>query len=254
MDTNTNVPPGTTCGQDRVCNAGTCTDCTVGATCNVTGKPCRRGTTACNTGAPVCLEAGDQPNGSVCGTDLVCSGGRLRRVHRGTRVRPRQPVPRRRHRLLADDRLQRHRQQPGERHQLRHRPRVQRRSVRARAPRARPASRPTCARPARRRARPARRCASSRATGRTAPAAAPTWCAWAAAASTCSAGAACVPANPCHNGTLSCSTGAPVCTDSRHERRRRHRRAAPTWCAGPAAACRAPRVRPASRRTRARTA
>jgi hypothetical protein len=75
MDTGTNVTPGTTCGQDRVCNAGTCTDCTVGAACTVAGKPCRRGTTACNTGAPVCLEAGDQPNGTACGNNMVCASG-----------------------------------------------------------------------------------------------------------------------------------------------------------------------------------
>ena len=130
MDTNTNVPPGTTCGQDRVCNAGACTDCTVGATCNVTGKPCRRGTTACNTGAPVCLEAGDQPNGSVCGNNQVCSAGMCVACTARPRVRAGEPVPRRHHRLLAGDRLQRHRQQPGERHRLRHRPRVQRRIVR----------------------------------------------------------------------------------------------------------------------------
>ena len=30
----------------------------------------------------------------------------------------------------------------------------------------------------------------------------------------CTAGGACTPSNPCHNGTLACSTGSAVCTDS----------------------------------------
>src|SRR5207253_985218 len=39
------------------------------------GKPCRTGTTTCNTGAPVCAESGNVANGTSCGTDLVCSSG-----------------------------------------------------------------------------------------------------------------------------------------------------------------------------------
>ena len=48
-------------------------------------------------------------------------------------------------------------------------------------------------------------------------------------------GGACTPTgNPCHTGTLTCSTGAPVCTDTRHRTRPTARPAARTWCAGPA--------------------
>src|SRR4029078_5448407 len=43
-----NVVAGTSCAQDKVCNAsGVCGDCRLGAICAVTGKPCRTGTTAC---------------------------------------------------------------------------------------------------------------------------------------------------------------------------------------------------------------
>jgi hypothetical protein len=31
---------------------------------------------------------------------------------------------------------------------------------------------------------------------------------------TCNAGSSCTPTNPCHTGTLSCTTGTPVCTDT----------------------------------------
>src|SRR5260370_6342691 len=73
-DQNTNVANRSTCGQDQVCNNGSCTACKAGATCNV-ANPCRTGTYACNTGAPVCLESGNASNGAMCGTGKVCKDG-----------------------------------------------------------------------------------------------------------------------------------------------------------------------------------
>ena len=224
-------------------------------TCAVPGKPCRRGTIACNTGTPVCIESGNAPNGTLCGTNMVCSRRQLRRLHGGLGLPAGESVPRRHHRLLAVDRLRRHRPVARQRRHLRHRPGLQRRHVRHRAPRARAASRPTPARPARRRARPARRSARSRAIGPTAP--------------------------MCGTNMV-CTTGSCVtCTRRRRlhadanpatpgrSPARRARRSAPTagqqsadgTACGTNLVCksgqlrrRAPRVRPASRPTRARTA
>jgi hypothetical protein len=75
-DRNTLVAAGTSCGTDKVCSAtGACVECRVGASCAVSGKPCRTGTTTCNTGVPVCAESANVANGTSCGTNLVCSAG-----------------------------------------------------------------------------------------------------------------------------------------------------------------------------------
>jgi hypothetical protein len=75
-DKGTLLAAGTSCGTDKVCGAtGACGDCKVGASCAVTGKPCRTGTTTCNTGAPICAESANVANGTSCGTNMVCSAG-----------------------------------------------------------------------------------------------------------------------------------------------------------------------------------
>ena len=213
MDTNTNVPAGTTCGQDRVCNAGTCTDCTVGAACNVTGKPCRRGTTACNTGAPVCLEAGDQPNGSVCGTGLVCQAGACVACTAGPACVPANPC----HAGVT----------------------VCSPTIGCSDTGSNLANGTSCGTDRVCNAGACGACAAGSAcqpanvckTGATTCATGSPVCAESGnrpngtscganmvctggSCVACSMGAACAPANPCHNGTLSCSTGSPVCTDS----------------------------------------
>ena len=91
-DTNTNVTAGTACGTDMVCgSAGTCAACVAGMTCNVPGKPCSRGTIACNTGAPVCIESGNAPNGTACGSDMVCSNGTCAACAVGAACQPANP-------------------------------------------------------------------------------------------------------------------------------------------------------------------
>jgi hypothetical protein len=92
MDASTNVAAGTTCGADMVCNAtGTCNACVAGMTCAVPGKPCSRGTIACNTGTPVCIESGNQPNGTPCGSDMVCANGTCAACSVGTLCQPTNP-------------------------------------------------------------------------------------------------------------------------------------------------------------------
>ena len=69
---------------------GACTDCTVGASCAVTGKPCRTGATTCNTGAPVCAESGNVANGTV-----VRNEHGVQRREPACRARPGWPARRR---------------------------------------------------------------------------------------------------------------------------------------------------------------
>ena len=91
-DTGTNVSAGTSCGTDMVCGAnGSCAACQAGMVCTVPGKPCRRGTIACNTGTPVCIESTDAPNGTVCGTNQVCSAGMCTNCTAGTACVPANP-------------------------------------------------------------------------------------------------------------------------------------------------------------------
>ena len=178
------------------------------------GKPCRRGTIACNTGTPVCIESGNAAQRQRLRHRHGLPGGRLRDLLGGYDLRPREPVPRRHHRLLADDRLHRHGQRARERRQLRHRQGLQRRHLRV--------VRGGLELPADQRLQDGHDVVRDRLAGlhrvgqprRTARPAAPTWCATPAPASTCSAGGACTPTNPCHTGTLTCTTGAPTCTDT----------------------------------------
>ena len=66
---------GTVCGMNMVCRNGSCGACTEGMACDVTGKPCRVGSIVCTTGAPVCTETDNKPNGTTCGTGMVCQAG-----------------------------------------------------------------------------------------------------------------------------------------------------------------------------------
>ena len=148
------------------------------AACTVTGKPCRTGTIACTTGAPVCTEIGQSPNGTSCGTGMVCQAGAVHRLSGGRRLHAR-PTPATRGRSPA-------------RRGPRSAPTRGRSSPRARpAARTRSAARPAPAAtarwaraapspaspagPARPPATPARRSAWSRGTSPTAPAAGRTW-------------------------------------------------------------------------------
>ncbi len=66
---------GTSCGTNLVCSAaGVCGACTTGATCTSTNA-CHTAAVACGSGAPVCTDSGNLPNGASCGAGLVCNGG-----------------------------------------------------------------------------------------------------------------------------------------------------------------------------------
>ncbi len=58
---------GTSCGTHMVCHSGTCGSCTPNQPCNLTNK-CRVGQTSCATGLSQCVDSGNQPAGTVCGT------------------------------------------------------------------------------------------------------------------------------------------------------------------------------------------
>ena len=65
---------GTSCGTDEVCKSGQCVACKAGGTCPSSG-PCKTATISCATGAPVCGDSGNAPNGTSCGTNQVCQSG-----------------------------------------------------------------------------------------------------------------------------------------------------------------------------------
>src|SRR4051812_45161787 len=91
-DTTTNVAAGTSCGTDMVCDGrGACAACVQGMGCVVPGKPCRKGTIACNTGTPVCIESGDAANGTACGANMVCQAGNCAACSAGSICVPANP-------------------------------------------------------------------------------------------------------------------------------------------------------------------
>jgi hypothetical protein len=70
-----NVPDGSSCGTDRVCNNGQCSSpCNDGASCQPS-NPCKAGRISCATGSASCLDSGDVPDGTACGPGRQCSGG-----------------------------------------------------------------------------------------------------------------------------------------------------------------------------------
>jgi hypothetical protein len=84
------LPNGTTCGTDRVCNAGTCSACTAGAACQP-ANVCKIGATSCATGSSVCAESANLPNGTPCGSNLVCMSGSCATCSAGSACTPTNP-------------------------------------------------------------------------------------------------------------------------------------------------------------------
>lgn len=80
VETTSNAPNGTACGQNQVCNAGVCSTCIAGGSCT-SPDPCAVGVTSCTTGTPRCESAGAnpaRPNGSSCSPTIngLCQDGR----------------------------------------------------------------------------------------------------------------------------------------------------------------------------------
>jgi hypothetical protein len=213
-DSGTNVAAGTSCGTDMVCSAaGACGACVQGMDCVVPGKPCRKGTIACNTGTPVCIESSDVANGTVCGANMVCQAGNCAACSAGSICVPANPC----HagitvctpnigctdtgNALANG---------------------------ASCGTDKVCNGGTCVScAAGASCQPTNACK----TGTTSCATGSPVCVEsgnknngtscgtgmvcnAGSCATCSAGTSCMPANPCHTGTLNCSTGTPSCTDS----------------------------------------
>ncbi len=70
-----NLPVGTACGTNSTCNSGgSCVSaCHAGGACQP-GNPCKFGAISCSTGVSVCVEAGNLPVGTACGTNMSCDG------------------------------------------------------------------------------------------------------------------------------------------------------------------------------------
>ncbi len=75
---------GTSCGTAGVCYMGECTPCAAGEACQPTdpwNNPliCRAGAIQCSTGQPVCVDAGQAPDGAACwpgsNPPYICDGG-----------------------------------------------------------------------------------------------------------------------------------------------------------------------------------
>lgn len=68
---------GTSCGLNQVCNgSGGCIGCSAGNVCSTNPDPgCWVGAVSCTTGAPVCLNDTRRPNGTSCGSNMVCNAG-----------------------------------------------------------------------------------------------------------------------------------------------------------------------------------
>ena len=214
-DSGTNVTAGTSCGTDMVCNgSGACGACVQGMDCVVPGKPCRKGTIACNTGAPVCIESGDVANGTICGANMVCQLGNCAACSAGAACVPANPC----HAGITVCSPTIACTDTG--NALTNGASCGTDKVCNAGTCVSCAAGSSC--------QPTNACktgAVSCATGspvcmESGNRASGTMCGAnmvcnaTGSCVSCSANSACPPANPCHTGTLTCSTGAPVCTDT----------------------------------------
>ena len=68
-----NKAPGTSCGSGQVCDpSGACANCAAGSACTPP-NPCFNGSIACTTGMPVCTNGARKGNGATCGVNQVCN-------------------------------------------------------------------------------------------------------------------------------------------------------------------------------------
>ena len=75
--TNGSRAAGATCGTGMVCDgSGTCVACSQGGACTPQANLCHKGTYACATGHPICVDSGTSvADGTNCGHNLFCRGG-----------------------------------------------------------------------------------------------------------------------------------------------------------------------------------
>jgi hypothetical protein len=87
-DLSINVPNGTDCEDAGICSSGVCTFCEAGQACTPVNS-CHVGTTACTVGVQSCVDSEvPQPNGTACGTDLVCVNGACTACQEGAQCQP----------------------------------------------------------------------------------------------------------------------------------------------------------------------
>jgi hypothetical protein len=64
-----NVPDGTECGANGVCESGECVVCALGDACSPAANPCHNGTLSCSTAGATCVDQGTEAApGTPCGT------------------------------------------------------------------------------------------------------------------------------------------------------------------------------------------
>ncbi len=87
---NGDVADGTSCGTNQVCGGGVCNACAAGQPC-ASGNPCHTAALVCSSGYPVCTDNGNQPNGTSCGTNQVCTAGACTACTQGAACTPTNP-------------------------------------------------------------------------------------------------------------------------------------------------------------------
>jgi hypothetical protein len=86
-----NAANGTACGNGMVCSEGSCVACQTGMVC-VPDNKCHTGSLSCTTGQAECKDTSNNlPNGTSCGTNMVCSGGQCNACTDGTGCTPANP-------------------------------------------------------------------------------------------------------------------------------------------------------------------
>jgi hypothetical protein len=83
---------GSPCGLGNVCLDGICSTCQAGLECPLpSANPCKLGSIECGTGRPECTEAGNAPNGTTCGQGMVCRDGACTACQAGDSCVPANP-------------------------------------------------------------------------------------------------------------------------------------------------------------------
>ncbi len=75
-DAGANVGDGSSCGVDLVCKAGACQACKANVACAPSANACHVGSTSCATGTSVCVDSGSNaPDGLACAAGKFCAAG-----------------------------------------------------------------------------------------------------------------------------------------------------------------------------------
>jgi hypothetical protein len=82
---------GSPCGEGAVCLDGLCSPCKQSSECSIDSNPCFSAAIECSTGRPLCTESGFAPNGTNCGAGMVCREGACMACETGDSCQPANP-------------------------------------------------------------------------------------------------------------------------------------------------------------------